>query len=341
MNSTPIHDLLVVGAGPTGIAIGAEAKRRGLDVILVDRGAITSSLLGFPTYMQFFTTRDLMEIADVPFAVPQDKPDRRQALLYYRAVVDRYDIPVATLEEVREVVREDGRFRIESVVDDRSRTRRSRAVALATGYFDNPGRLGIEGEDLPWVHHRYVEPYGHFQERVVVIGGGNSALECALDLWRNGARVTLVHRGETVKPSVKYWLRPDFLNRVDEGSVEARMSTLVTAFDRTGVRIEGPNGAETLEADAAYILVGYRPDVELELRCGIEVDPDTLVPNFDPTTCETNVSGLYVAGTLQAGRDTNRIFIENSREHAPLIVDHLTRRFGADDAPASKAGEPR
>lgn len=323
-----VHDLLVVGAGPTGICIGAEARRRGLDVLVVERGALTSSLLGFPTYMKFFTTRDLLEIADVPFSVPEDKPDRRQALLYYRGVVDRYQIPIATWEEVIEARRDGDLFAVKTRSAQGERLRRARYLALATGYFDNPGHLGVAGEDADWVHHRYLEPYPHYDEDVVVIGGGNSAVECALDLWRNGARVTLVHRGTSVKGSVKYWLKPDFENRVAEGSVRARLGTLVTGFDAHGVQVRrGEGEVESLVADAAYILVGYRPDVELQRRCGVQVDSMTLVPTFDPVTCESNVTGLYVAGTLQSGVDTNRIFIENSREHGLQIVRDVARRL--------------
>lgn len=336
-----ICDLLVVGAGPTGICIGAEARRRGLDVLVVERGALTSSLLGFPTYMKFFTTRDLLEIADVPFSVPEDKPDRRQALTYYRAVVDRYRIPVATWEEVLEMRRQDDLFHVHTRSGDGEQVRRARFVALATGYFDNPGHLGVPGEDADWVHHRYLEPYPHFDERVVVIGGGNSAVECALDLWRNGAHVTLVHRGETVKGSIKYWLKPDFENRVEEGSVTARLGAVVVGFDRRGVTVKTAEGVETLAADAVYILVGYLPDVELQRRCGVDFDDRTLVPTFDPDTCETNVPGLYVAGTLQAGIDTNRIFIENSREHGLKLVLDVARRLGVESAIDGSGENPR
>jgi thioredoxin reductase (NADPH) len=323
-----VVELLVVGAGPTGIAIGAEARRAGVGVLLVDRGPLTAALLGFPTYMTFFTTRDRLEIADIPFAIPEEKPDRRQALAYYRAVAARYGLPLRLHEEVLDVRREGEEFAV------RTRGRRGEegslravAVALATGYFGQPRRLGAPGEDLPWVRHRYLEPYGHFDEDILVVGGGNSAAEAALDLWRAGARVTLVHRGQGVKPTVKYWLKPDLENRIAEGSIAARFLTVVEAFRPDGAEIEGPAGREVLPCAAAYLLLGYLPDVELGRRCGIRYDPETLVPEFDPSTCESNVPGLYVAGTLQAGRDTGRIFIENSRDHGALIVRHLQGRL--------------
>ena len=208
-----------------------------------------------------------------------------------------------------------------------SRRRRSRAVALATGYFHRPRRLGLPGEDAAWVHCRYREPYRHFGERVVVVGGGNSAAEAALDLWRNGARVTVVHRGASIKETVKYWLKPDFENRVAAGSIAAHFRSRVLRFAADGVEIEGPEGRQLLPADAAYVLIGYTPDWELEERCGIEVDPQTLIPSFDPESCESNVPGLYVAGTLQAGARTDKIFIENSRGHGRRIVRHLQERL--------------
>jgi thioredoxin reductase (NADPH) len=330
-------DLLIVGAGPTGIAVGAEAKRRGLSTLLVDQGPLCASLQAYPADLQFFTTRERLEIAGVPFTVPDVKPTRRQALVYYREVVKRHQVPLALHETVESVERVDPGFVIRSLRDGRMIERRARAVALATGYFWNPTRLGVPGEDLPWVIFRYVEPYPYFGRRVAVIGGGNSAAKTALDLWRNDAVVTLVHRRATVKESVKYWIRPDLENRIAEGSIAVRFESRVTAFrDATGgagpasgparerrMVLETPEGVEELPVDAVFIQIGYTPDVELQRRAGVEVDPESLIPAYDPETCESNVPGLYIAGTLQAGRFTNRIFIENSRDHGDRIVDHL------------------
>jgi len=325
-----VLDLLIVGAGPTGIAIGAEARRRELDVLAVDRGPLTAAIQEYPTFMEFFTTRDRLEIADIPFSIPDVKPTRRQALAYYRLVTDRYRIPLALYEEVVDVRREGEGFVVSSVSRSGPRERRARAVALATGYFGNPNRLGVPGEDLPWVHVRYREPYPYYDQDVVIVGAGNTAAESALDLWRNGARVTLVHRGAHVKRGVKYWVRPDIENRIQEGSIAARFNSLVRAFrpgEATAVEIEGPQGVELLPAHAAFVLVGYTPEVGFLERCGVRIDPVTLEPAYDPATCESNVPGLYVAGTIQAGRRTDRIFIENSRDHGPLIVEHLVRRL--------------
>lgn len=332
-----VLDLLVVGAGPTGISIGAEARKAGLSVLLVDRGGLTAAIQGYPTFMEFFTTRDRLEIAEVPFSIPEDKPTRRQALAYYRFVVDRYKIPFALHEQVTEVTREPGEERVFRVVAEAAsprigepRVRRARAVAFATGYFGNPNRLGVPGEDLPHVHNRYLEPYPHFGERVTIVGAGNTAVEAALDLWRNGAKVTLVHRRQATKPGVKYWLKPDIENRVAEGSIAARFESVVHAFRPGEVEISGlgSEAREILPADAVYVLIGYRPEMELLARSGVAIEPETLLPAFAPATCETNVPGLYVAGTIQAGRATDRIFIENSRDHGGLIVGHLRHRLG-------------
>lgn len=321
-------DLLVVGAGPTGIAIGAEARRRGISVLLVDRGPVTAAIQGYPTFMEFFTTRDRLEIADIPFTIPDVKPTRQQALSYYRMVVERYGILLALYEEVVDVRREGEGFVVSSVARSGPRERRAKAVAFATGYFGNPRRLGVPGEDLPWVSVRYKEPYPHYNQDVVIVGAGNTAAEAALDLWRNGVRVTLVHRGPHVKPGVKYWVKPDIENRIEEGSIAARFNTLVREFRADGtVVVEGPQGLEVLPADAAYILVGYTPEVDLLRRAGVRIDPECLEPAFDPKTCESNVPGIYVAGTIQAGARTDRIFIENSRDHGPIIVAHLAERL--------------
>jgi thioredoxin reductase (NADPH) len=319
-----IFDLLVVGAGPTAIAIGAAARRAGLSVLLVDRGALTAAIQQYPIFMEFFTTRDRLEIAGVPFTIAEDKPTRRQALAYYRFVVERYQVPLALFEEVLDVEKDGDEF----VVRSAKRTYRARAVALATGYFGNPRRLGVPGEDLPWVSYRYKEAYPHYGQDVVIVGAGNTAAEAALDLWRNGVRVSLVHRGPHVKPGVKYWLKPDIENRIEEGSIPARFNTVVRSFrDGEGVEIEGPRGREVLPAQAAFILIGYTPDVDFERRCGVQLDPESLIPVYDPETCESNVPGLYVAGTIQAGRATDKIFIENSRDHGPKIVRHLVGRL--------------
>ncbi len=331
-------DLLVIGAGPAGIAIGAEARRAGLDVLLVDRGPLAASLVGFPTDMTFFTTRDKLEIAGMPFAIPEDKPTRRQALSYYQGIVTHDRIPLALFEEVTSVERDGAEFRVRGRRRTGETDRRARAVAFATGYFAWPRQLGVPGEDLPWVQARYREPWGHFGESVAVIGGGNSACETALELWRHGARVTIVHRRASLKPTIKYWVRPDIENRISEGSIRAYFESEVRAFGDQGVEVERAGERFVLPVRAAYVLIGYRPYTELYASAGVAVDTGTLVPEYDEATCESNVPGLYVAGTVQAGRDTHKIFIENSRDHGVRIVRHLLARLGViarPEAPSS------
>src|SRR6202158_4993913 len=255
LNDPELLDLLVVGAGPTGIAIGAECRRQGLSVVLVDRGPVTAAIQAYPTFLEFFTPRARLEIADVPFAIPEAKPTRRQALVYYRSVVERYGIPLALHEDVQRIERRGDEFVVRSErrlaaasagSTGAMQVRRARAVAIATGYFDGLKHLGVPGEDQPWVHHRYVEPYPFFDRDVVIVGAGNTAAEGAVDLWRNGARVTLVHRGEQLKARVE--------NRTPEASIRARFRSVVRAFGNESVEIVTPEGEESLPAQAAFVL---------------------------------------------------------------------------------------
>lgn len=331
MTSTEQLDLLVVGAGPTGIAIGAEARHAGLSALLVDRGPLVASLVDYPSEMLFFTTRERLEIAGIPFTIPEEKPNRRQAIAYYQAVAARFGLAVSLQEEIVSIEPlADGGFRVRGHGRQGKTERSARAVAIATGYYSWPKRLGVPGEELEWVRSRYREPWRHFGESVVVVGGGNSAVEAALDLWRHGARVTIVHRGAELKPTIKYWVKPDVENRIEEGSIAALLRARVVAFEPGAVRIERGGEELRVPADAAYVLIGYRPEVELSRSAGVRVDDESLVPEFDPATCETNVPGLYVAGTIQAGRETNRIFIENSRDHGERIVRHLRKRLESE-----------
>lgn len=319
--------MLVIGAGPTGIAIGAEACNAGLNVLLVDRGQLTQAILDFPAFMTFFTTRDKLEIAGIPFCVPDEKPTRQQALVYYRAIVDRYRIPLALHEEVLSAKRTGDFFTVGSQRDGARIERRARAVAMATGYFDHPFKLAVPGADLPWVSSFYDDPYRHYGEHAVIVGGGNSACEAALDLWRNGARsVTLIVRDSKLKEGVKYWVRPDVENRIAEGAIAAHFNATAIAFHDKPREVEArlaDGSLLRLPADTVFALIGFHPDADLLRRCGVQVDEKTLVPSVNAETCESNVPGLYIAGTVQAGLDTGRIFIENSREHAPKIVRHV------------------
>jgi len=327
-------NLLVIGAGPTGLAIGAAARKAGLHVALLDRGGLCEGIRQYPTDLQFFTTRERLEIAGVPFAIPDAKPSRKQALAYYREVARQWQLPLVLHETVTSVRRAGEGFEVTSHRTDSQnggeRRWRAGAVALASGYFGKPVRLGVPGEDLPWVSSRYHEPYGHFGDRVVVVGAGNTAAEAALELYRWQAQVTIVHRGTALRPGVKYWLKPDVENRIAEGSIAAHFETTVEAFVDGAVEVRTPGGRRSIPADAAYVLVGYLPELELARQVGVTLEPETLMPRVDPETCESDVPGFFVAGTLQAGRFTNRIFIENSRDHGPRIVACLARRRGND-----------
>lgn len=330
-------DLLVVGAGPTGLALGAAAGAAGLSSLLVDRGPLVASLVDYPLEMTFFTTRDRLEVGGVPFAIPEDKPNRRQAIAYYQGVARAHGLSLALFEEVVAIAPAGEGFTVRSRAGGRSREREARAVAVATGYFAWPRRLGVPGEERPWVHVRYREPWPHFGQRVVVVGGGNSAAEVALDLCRHGAEVTLVHHRAALKPTIKYWVRPDLENRIQEGTIRALLEARVRAFGDGCVEVEQGGETRVLPADAAYVLIGYRPATELLTAAGVRVDPETAVPVFDPDSCETGVPGLYVAGTVQAGTETHRIFIENSRDHGERVVRHLARRL-KPTAPVRGAG---
>ena len=335
MTTMDVVDLLVVGAGPTGIGLGAEAKRAGLQTLLVDRGPLVASLVDYPAEMLFFTTRERLEIAGVPFAIPDDKPNRRQAVAYYQAVAAKYELPLALHEEVESIQPDAEGFSVSSRGRSGLVRRRARSVAVASGYFCNPLRLGVPGEDLPWVHSRYREPLSHFGDSVVIVGGGNSGVEAALDLFRHGARVTLIHHGPAIKETVKYWVKPDIENRISEGDIRALLGAEVVGFGDGVVRVRtassaggrGGGAVEEIAAGAAYVLIGYAPETGILEAAGVRVDAASGAPEFDPVTCETAVPGLYVAGTIQAGRETHKIFIENSRDHGVRIVEHLGARL--------------
>jgi len=328
-----VRDLIIVGAGPSGLAAAIESKKRGLDYQVLEQGVLVNSIFRFPPQMVFFTTPELLEIGGLPFVSPFDKPTRVEALKYYRKVVDTYDLQIALDEKVLSVEREDDAF----AVATRSgkgvrRVRLARNVVLAIGYYDHPNRIGVPGEDLPHVHHYYSEPHPHYRQRVVIVGGGNSAAEAALEMFRAGVHVTLVHRHPQLKSTIKYWVRPDIENRIKEGSVVARLGRCVREIRPTSMVIVDPNDAaapeEELPADAVYLLTGYRADSELMCRAGIRLN-EREAPLHDPETFETNVPGLYVAGGAIAGVDTGTIFIENGRFHGEKIVEAIARRLSA------------
>ena len=330
----PIHDVFIVGAGPSGLATAIAAKQQGLDYVLVEKGVLVNGIFNFPTHMVFFTTPELLEIGGLPLVTPYDKPTRLEALRYYRRVVDTYGLQISFHERVVEIEREQDVFVV--TTQDAKGTRRARharAVVLAIGYYDHPNYLGIPGEDLPHVSHYYTDPHPHYRQRVVIVGGKNSAAEAALELFRAGAHVTLVHRRATLGDSIKYWVRPDIDNRIKAGSIAARFETRVVEITPRSVIVEKEGaeepGREEVPAEAVFLLTGYRPDVELMRRAGVVYDADTLIPTFAPETFETNVPNLFIAGGAIAGRlNQGSIFIENGRFHGESIIRVLSQRVG-------------
>jgi thioredoxin reductase (NADPH) len=322
-----VKDILIVGAGPSGLATAIAAETAGLDYEVLEKGALVNSIFHFPRNMVFFTTPELLEIGGLPFVTPYEKPTQWEALRYYRRVTDTFKLRVALGEEVVHVERADGgAFRVVSRAEGAERTRESHNVVFATGYYDHPNRLGVPGEALPHVFHYYDEPHPFYRKRVVVVGGKNSAAIAALELHRAGASVTLVHRRAALAPSIKYWIRPDIENRIQEGSVAARFDTRLVEIRAAEAVVEGPAGREVLPADAVFLMTGYTPDVEPLRRLGVAVAPDTLRPDHDPATLETNVRGVFIAGALASGRETSRIFIENGRFHGEVIVRAIASR---------------
>ncbi len=320
----------IVGAGPTGIACAVELGRRGIAAVCYDRGGILDSIYHFPEEMRWFSTRDLLDIAGVPFASPDAHPTRLETLAYYRGVAERFGVRVIAQTAIERVTpRPGGGVVIEAMGREGPRRFAAAAAILATGFFGNPRRLEVPGADLPHVLSRYVSGYPFHGRDVLVVGGKNSAAEAALDLYRHGARVTLVHRGEGLSERVKYWIKPDLENRIGSGAIRALFGSRVLEILPEGARVQTPRGEETLRADAVFPLIGYQPDFALFERCGILLEGEARVPAHDPDTLESNVPGLYLAGAILGGREIGRIFIENSRHHAARIAASIEVRVKA------------
>lgn len=316
MNATA--DLLVVGAGPVGLACALEAARRGLTHVVLEKGALLNTLVNWPAHVVFFSTPELLEIGGHPFVSAGPKPTRREGLDYYRKVAEREKLDVRLHTPVVSVAKEGGVF----VASTPKGPFSACAAVVATGFFDTPNLLGVPGEDLPKVSHYYREPYAHAGTDVLVVGGKNSAVEAALDLHRHGARVTMAVRGPSFGASVKYWLRPDVENRVKEGSIRAFFDTTVASIEEGAVLLRASGGTASIPNDFVYALTGYRPDFPFLRSLGIRITEDLEVVH-DAGTMETSVPGLYVAGVVAAGRHIGRLFIENGRAHAALIVAHI------------------
>ncbi|WP_151086757.1 YpdA family putative bacillithiol disulfide reductase [Hymenobacter baengnokdamensis] len=312
-------DVVVIGAGPVGLACAIEIQRRGLSVATVDKGALVNSLVGYPTQMEFFSTPELLEIGGHPFPMASYKPHREDALDYYQRVATAEKLDLRLYEKVTALRGQAGDFSVETDKGELA----TRAVVVATGFFDVPNYMGVPGEELPHVNHYYKEPYAHAGREVVVVGAKNSSAKAALALTRAGARVTLVVRGAAVADTVKYWIRPDLINRIAEGRITAYFNTTIDAITPHSVEVTTPDGPRSIPADYVYALTGYRPDYSLlidALALPLDESDPVKPPVFDPETHETARPGVFVAGTVCGGLATSRWFIENGRHHAQLIA---------------------
>ncbi len=329
---TDQFDVLVIGAGPTGLACAIEAKRAGLQAVNVDKGCLVNSLFHYPANMTFFTTPELLEIGDIPFPSAHQKPTRQEALEYYRKVAEHYELDVRQYERVEQVNGADDDFRVfTSDRHDQTREHRTRKLVVSTGYYDLPNLMGVPGEDLPKVHHYYHEPHPYFDSDVLVIGGKNSAAIAALELWRHGARVTLVHREPGLHAHVKYWIKPDVENRIKNGEIRAFFNSTVREIGSDYVLLDTPAGEVRLKNDFVFALTGYHPDFDFLRRLGIELEPQECRPVCNPQTLESNVRGIYLAGVIIAGTRTNEIFIETGRFHGHQIATDIVTKLRRKD----------
>lgn len=317
-----VADVLIIGAGPVGLACAIEARREGLTARVIDKGTLVNSIVGYPARMEFFSTPELIEIGGYPFPVQQYKPTREDALEYYRGVAAREALDLHLYEQVLDVAGTVGAFRIVTTRAEHT----ARHVVVATGFFDRPNLMQVPGEELPHVTHYYREPFAYVGQRVAVVGARNSAAKAALDCYRHGAQVTLIVRAPTLSDSIKYWIRPDLENRIKEGSIRAHFDTTVEEIREGAIVVRTPEGTQTIANDWVLAMTGYQPDFAFLERLGVTFASDRFrTPIFDQATFETARPGLYIAGTVCGGYQTNRWFIENGRFHASQIAKHVAR----------------
>jgi thioredoxin reductase (NADPH) len=322
-------DVVIVGAGPTGLACGIELKIRGLNAILIEKGCVTNSLYHYPTNMLFFTTPELLEIGNIPMTSLNEKPNRAEALKYYRRVADHFKLDIHQYEKVDNIAGRDGAFDVHTT--DRlgcHHTYLARKIVLATGYYDVPNLLDIPGEDLPKVIHYYKEAHPYYDQDVAVIGAKNSAAIAALELFWTGARVTLIHRGPEISEKVKYWIRPNIENRIKSGEIKAYFNSKVVKILPDSILVDTPKGEVLVRNDFVFALTGYSPDLQFLDSVGVALDLTTQRPRTDPATLESQTPGIYLAGVIVAGMHTNEIFIENGRFHGRQIADDVAAKLG-------------
>ncbi len=310
-------DIVIVGGGPIGIACGLEAKKKGLNYIILEKGPIVNSLFNYPVNMQFFSSSERLEIDDIPFISKEAKPKRNEALEYYRRIVTSNQLNIHLFEKVKKVVKKGEYFDIRTDKNTFTATN----VIIATGFYDLPNLLNVPGEDLPKVSHYYKDPHFYASQKLAVIGASNSAIDAALECWRKGSEVSLIIRGPEVGQRVKYWVRPDIINRIEEGSINAYYNATVKEIKQDKIVVDTSEGIIELENDFVLALTGYMPNFEFLENLGIELSNDEKrLPNYNPETMETNIEGLYLAGVICGGMETHKWFIENSRIHAQLII---------------------
>jgi len=320
----PTYDMICVGAGPTGLACAMEAKRAGMRPLVIDKGCLCNSIYHYPVNMVFFTTPELLEIGDLPMVCAAEKPTRTEALKYYRKAAEHYALELRLFERVVHVDGHAGAFTVVTETEEGRQERyHGKSVVVATGYYDLPNEMGVPGENLPHVSHYYTEPHAYWNQSVAVVGGKNSAVEAALDLWRNGARVTLLVRGSDLGASIKYWVRPDIENRIKAEQIRAIFNVRVKEIVRDGVILGNGTGVERVEAKQVFALTGYHPDYAFIESLGVRLDAESRRPQLNPSTLESNVKGIYLAGVVVAGKNTNEIFIENGRFHGKQIVEAM------------------
>ncbi len=318
---TESFDAIVVGAGPTGLACGIELQNRGIKSVLLEKGCVVNSIYHYPTHMTFFTTPELLEIGSIPMTSLNDKPNRTEALKYYRRVAEHFHLDIRQYERVDRISGEDGDFQVSTT--DRLECRHvyhARKIVLATGYYDVPNLLNVPGEDLPKVLHYYKEPHPYYNHDVAVVGAKNSAAIAALELLWTGARVTLIHRGAGISDRVKYWIKPNIENRIRSREIAGYFHSRIVEILPDSIRLATPEGEISLRNDFVFALVGYRPDLEFLNSIGISLEPETQRPRTNPDTLESQRAGIYLAGVIVAGMHTNEIFIENGRFHGQLIA---------------------
>ena len=319
----PIFDIIIIGGGPIGLACALEAKQKGLSYIVIEKGALVNSLYNYPVNMTFFSTSEKLEIGGVPFVSNSIKPTRNESLEYYRRVAIAATLNIHLFEEVSSIVKNDTGYSINTNKANYT----SEAIIIATGFYDLPYLLNVPGEDLPNVTHYYKDPHFYAFQKVLVVGASNSAVDAALETYRKGAQVTMVIRDKEVGERVKYWVRPDIVNRINEGSIKAFFNSTIAAIREKEVDINTPEGIVTIENDWVIAMTGYQPNLTFLQKIGIDLSPDEIQkPFYNADTHETNIPNIYLAGVICGGMNTHSLFIENSREHAIKIIGDIVKK---------------